>query len=136
MLYHQATGAYKHKWASKPKISIWLYALMTCIRSCWLAVFHKVSLLEPYCLLAIFLLCFCQPSLPLYFRSRYIKYWLVISIPLNSSVRWCLVAGGHSQGCHGYLFFKARALPGSTNFLGTSAQAHLFVMSLMAYYSG
>ena len=39
--------------------------------------------------------------------------------------------GGRSQGCHGYLLPHARALPGSTNLVGTSAQARLLAMSLI-----
>ena len=39
--------------------------------------------------------------------------------------------GSHLQGCRGYLLPHARALPASTNFVGTGAQAHLLVMSLM-----
>ena len=43
--------------------------------------------------------------------------------------------GGPSQGCHGlYLLPCARALPGSANFGGTSAQAHLLVISLTTTY--
>ena len=42
---------------------------------------------------------------------------------------------GPSQGCHGlYLLPCARAFSGSTNFVGTSAQAHLLVISLTATY--
>ena len=44
--------------------------------------------------------------------------------------------GGHSQGCHGYLLcMTVRALPGSTNSVGTNAQAHLLVMSLTPFNS-
>ena len=43
--------------------------------------------------------------------------------------------GGPSQGCHGlYLLPCVRALPGSANFEGTSAQAHLLVISLTTTY--
>ena len=41
-----------------------------------------------------------------------------------------MVPGGDGlQHCHGYLFPRARALPGSTNLVGTSAQAHLLGMN-------
>ena len=49
---------------------------------------------------------------------------LELEVPFHPD---CL--GGHLQGCHGYLP-HAGALPGSTNLVGTSAQAHLLVISL------
>ena len=35
------------------------------------------------------------------------------------------------QGYHGYLLCRAQALAGSINLVGTSAQSHLLVMSLI-----
>ena len=40
----------------------------------------------------------------------------------------------HSQGCHGYHIHCGRALPGSTNLVSTSTQAHLLVMNLCLTY--
>ena len=70
------------------------------------------------------------PIPPSLFRSGPSKHWLV-SIPLNCSVThgawWGLLVGlPWIPPPH------ARALPGSTNFVGTSAQAHLLVMNLNA----
>ena len=49
---------------------------------------------------------------------------LELEVPFHPD---CL--GGRLQGCHGYLP-HAGALLGSTNLVGTSAQAHLLVISL------
>ena len=82
-------------------------------------------------LLAILVLFFSLPS-----RLLYVRDWHVLvckyTIPLNSSVWWCLLpGGGNLTGCHGCLLPYARALPGSTNLVSNNVQVHLLVMGSM-----
>ena len=72
------------------------------------------------------MLCFSQPSL---FFSGQGKYWFV-SIP-TEQFGVTVPSAGRLQGYHGYLLSRAQALAGSINLVGTSAQSHLLVMSLI-----
>ena len=108
---------------------------VTCISNCLLAVLRKVCVLEPCCLLANFCAVFFS-SPPSLFSSgpgkgkKHIG-WKGFHWPVHCDGAWW----GSSQGCHGlYLLPCARALPSSTNFVGTSAQAHLLVISLTTTY--
>ena len=65
------------------------------------------------------------PSLLRYGLGKYCS----VSIPLNCSVRRCW--WGPLAGLPWIPPPHARALPGSTKFVGTNAQAHLLVMSLI-----
>ena len=132
----QATLTSKQCWSAVFPIMLGLALclqkghLMTCICSCLLAVRHKVSLLQLCCVLAIFCaVFFSQPSCP-QFRAKYV----LVSKYSTEQFSVTVPGGGRQQGCHGYLLLRARALPGSTNFVGNSAQAHLLVMSLMVPY--
>ena len=93
--------------------------LMACICSCLPAV---------PCLGCHFCAVFF-PSSPSHFSFGPVKYLVGKYSTEQFSVR--VPCGRRSQGCHGYLLPCARALLGSTNFVGTSAQAHLLVMSLI-----
>ena len=104
--------------------------LVTCIRSWLPVVCRKVSSLQLCCVLAIFcVVFFSQPSCP-QFRAKYVL------VGKYSTEQFSAAVPGRSrqQGCHGYLLTRARALPGSTNFVSNSAQAHLLMMSLMVPY--
>ena len=75
-----------------------------------------------------------------HFACPIFKPFPLSSIPLVSigsgkySTDWVhcdgTFGGGRLQGCHGYLLPHIRFLPGATNILGTSSQAHLLLMSL------
>ena len=108
---------------------------MTCISNCLLAFLRKVCALEPCCLLANFCAVFFS-SPPSLFISGPGKGKNIL-VGKNSTDQFIVTVpvGGPLQGCHGlYLLPCARALPGSTNFVGTSAQAHLLVISLTTTY--
>ena len=79
-------------------------------------------------LVAIFVQCFF-PALPSHFSFVPFKYLVFKYSTEQFSVT--VPCGRRSWGCHGYLFPCARALPCSTNFVGTSVQAYLLVMSLI-----
>lgn len=109
---------------------------MTCISSCLLSVVHKVYALEPCCLLAIFVQCFF-PALPPSLVQGLGRKKIYISVGKYSNDQFIVTVagGGRSQGCHGlYLLSCARAMSGLTNFVGTSAHAHLWVISLTTTY--
>ena len=72
------------------------------------------------------MLCFSQPSL---FFSGQGKYRLV-SIP-TEQFSLTVPSAGRLQGYHGYLLSRVQALAGTINIVGTSAQSHLLVMSLI-----
>ena len=98
---------------------------MTYIRSCLLAVLRKV-LLQLFAVSCQFVLWFF-PSLPLSWCGLG-KYWVgKYSTELFSVM---VPGGGRSEGLPWIPPSHARALPSSTNFEGTNAQAHLLVMSL------
>ena len=108
---------------------------MTCISNCLLAVLRKVCALEPCCLLANFCAEFF-PALPSSLVQGQVREKNVL-VGKDSTDQFIVTVPGEgpSQGCHGlYLLPFARALPGSTNYVGTSAQAHLLVISLTATY--
>ena len=79
-------------------------------------------------LVAIFVQCFF-PRSPSHFSFRPVKYLVGKYSTEQFSVT--VPCGRRSKGCHGYLLPCATALPGFTNFVGTSAQAYLLVMSLI-----
>ena len=92
---------------------------MTYIRSCLLAVLRKVLLqllavCVPVCALVF-------PIPPSFLRYGLGKYWVGAWWGPLAGFPW--IPPPH-----------ARALPGSTNFVGTNAQAHLLVMSLNNCY--
>ena len=103
--------------------------LMTCMHSCSLVALHRVSFARYYLLFCSFSAVFL-PTLPSSLSQGYIvgsqilvsKYfteWFSVRVP----------GGDGLQHCHGYLLPCARALRGSTNLVGTSAQAHLLVIN-------
>ena len=108
---------------------------MTCISACLLVVLRKVCALEPCCLLANFCAVFFPSPLSL-FSSGPGKEKKNILVGKYSTDQFIVTVcgGGHLQSCHGYLLPCAIALPGSTNFVGTSTQAHLLVISLTTTY--
>ena len=99
---------------------------MTCIHSCLLAflcqVIFAIALLLARHLCAVFF-----PTLPLF--SGQGKYWFV-SIP-TEQFSVTVPSAGRLLGYHAYLLSRAQALAGSINLVGTSAQSHLLVMSLI-----
>ena len=100
---------------------------MACICSWLPAVLCKVYFLEP-CLGCHFCAGFFSSS-PSHFSFGSVKY--LVSKYSTEQFSVTVPCGRRSKGCHGYLLPCARALPGSTTFVGTSTQAHLLVMSLI-----
>ena len=90
----------------------WLVFAVACLQ-----FFAKCILLEP-CLgchvCAVFF-----PSSPSHFSFGPVKYLVGKYSTEQFSVR--VPCGRRSKGCHGYLLPCARALPGSTNFVGPSS---------------
>ena len=100
----------------------WLVFAVACLQ-----LFTKCILLEP-CLDCHFCAVFF-PSSPSSFSFGPVKYLVGEYSTEQFSVT--VPCGRRSKGYHGYLLPCATALPGSTNFVGTSAQAHILVMSLI-----
>ena len=101
---------------------------MACICSCLPAVLCKVYFAGASPWLP-FLCSFFFPALPSHFSFVPFEYLVFKYSTEQFSVT--VPCGRRSLGCHGYLLPCARALLSSTNFVGTSTQAHLLVMSLI-----
>ena len=87
-----------------------------------LAAFHLVSVFVFRCNCCAWCLGLLESEVPFHPCSL---------APPFSSTKEFLVGWGPLAGLPWIPPLHARALPGSTNFVGTNAQAHLLVMSLM-----